>query len=151
MSAFILNLNDTIAMNDSLFLELAKVMNSCQPCVQEAETNCKDVLIVAIICATIVLVALIAKWAIWSWQDGVITSKEQERKDKEEKEVAECKRKQDADKTNRDWQLDDEKRKRQYQLDDEALKRKNAIEDETRKRKYYLEDEERKHTYDKEN
>lgn len=150
MSAFILNLNDTIAMSDSMLVELAKVMNSCQPCVQEAETSCNDVKIVAIICVTIVLLALIAKWAICSWQNAVITSKKQERDDKESKEKEDSARKLDADKTSRDWQLADEKRKREYQLADEALKRKNAIEDEERQRKYKLEDEERKRAYDKE-
>lgn len=161
MNIISINLNDTIALSDSTIIELAKLVNSCQPCIQDSPTNCQDVKVVAIICVTIVFVALIAKWAIWSWQNAVITSKEQERKDKDEKEVAECKRKLDADKTNREWQLADEERnrnrqladeerKRQNQLADEALKRKNAIEDEERQRKYKLEDEERKHAYDKE-
>ena len=60
MSTFIINLNDTIAMSDSAVVELAKVISTCQPCVQVSKTNCNDVIIVAIICVAIVLVALFA-------------------------------------------------------------------------------------------
>lgn len=97
MSTFIINLNDTIAMSDSAIVELAKVINTCQPCVQEAETNCKDVIIVAIICAAIVLVAVIAKWAVLSWKDAEKNAADAERKAKEEKEKEENKRKREAD------------------------------------------------------
>ena len=105
MYAIFLNLNNTAAMGDSAVVELAKVMNACQPCMQEAETNCSDVKIVAIICITIVLVALIAKWAIWSWQKAVIAYKEKEHSDKEVKELQESKRKQEADLLERKLQI----------------------------------------------
>ena len=59
MSTFIINLNDTIAMSDSAVVELAKVINTCQPCVKEAETTCNDVVIVGIVCLT-VFVSLLA-------------------------------------------------------------------------------------------
>ncbi len=97
MSTFIINLNDTIAMSDSAVVELAKVINTCQPCVKELGTNCNDVAIVGIICATIVVIALIAKWAIWSWQKAEIAFKEKERNDKEAKEEKDETRKQKAD------------------------------------------------------
>lgn len=101
MSTFIINLNDTIAMSDSAIVELAKVINTCQPCVQEAETNCYDVKIVAIICAAIVLVALIAKWALWSWKEAEQEASKAEREAKEEKEKVESERKLKADLLNK--------------------------------------------------
>lgn len=97
MSTFIINLNDTIAMSDSAMVELAKVIGICQPCVQEAETNCHDVAIVAIVCVAIVLVALIVKWAVWSWKEAEQKTIETERKAKKEKEEEESKRKRKAD------------------------------------------------------
>lgn len=97
MSTFIINLNDTIAMSDSAIVELAKVVSTCQPCVQETETNCYDVIIVVFICAAIVLVALITKWAVLSWKDAEINAVNKERKEKEDKEKEDSKRKQKAD------------------------------------------------------
>ena len=93
MSTFIINLNDTIAMSDSVVVELAKVINTCQPCVKEAETNCQDVWIAGIICLAIVLVALIAKWTICSWKDADANTLKEERYEKarKEKEVAQRK------------------------------------------------------------
>ena len=87
MSTFIINLNDTIALSDFAVVELAKVINTCQPCVQVAETNCNDVLIVGIICIAIIAVAFFAQRTILKW------------KEKEEKESEEsiAKRKQKAD------------------------------------------------------
>lgn len=66
-------------------------------CALEVATSDNDVTIVAIICATVVLLALIAKWAIWSWQKAVISFKEREREVKDAKEKAESIRKQEAD------------------------------------------------------
>ena len=122
MSTFIINLNDTIAMSDSAVVELAKVISTCQSCVQEAETNCnfavvelgkvigtcqscvqeaetncEDVKIVAIICAAIVLVALIVKWAVCSWKKSEKDAVDAERKAKKEKEKEDSERKQKAD------------------------------------------------------
>lgn len=97
MSTFIINLSDTIAMSDSAVVELAKVINTCQPCVKEAQTNCNDVWIVVVICATFVIVALIVKWAILSWQKAVIKAEKDERAKKEsEEKIAERKQKADA-------------------------------------------------------
>lgn len=67
MSTFIINLNDTIAMSDSAVVELAKVISTCQPCVQKAETNCYEVMIVAIVCGAVVLLAIIAAIVISKW------------------------------------------------------------------------------------
>ena len=88
-------------MSDSAVVELAKVINTCQPCVKELGTNCNDVAIVGIICATIVAIALIAKRAIWSWQKAELAYKENERNEKEVKEQKDCTRKQKADLLNK--------------------------------------------------
>ena len=97
MSTFIINLNDTIAMSDSAIVELAKVINTCQPCVQEAGTNCNDIAIAGIICLAIVIIAIIAKGALESWKKAEQDAADAERKAKEEKEEVESKRKREAD------------------------------------------------------
>ena len=56
MNTFIINLNDTIAMCDSLGVALAKAINTSQPCFQETETNWQDVWVAGIICGTIIIV-----------------------------------------------------------------------------------------------
>ena len=94
MSTFIVNLNDTIAMNDSAVVELAKIVSTSNSC--EVETNWQEVAIVGIICLAIVIIALIAKWALWSWKDAEIKAAEKER-DKNESEADIAKRKQKAD------------------------------------------------------
>ena len=94
MNAVFLNLNDTIAMSESAVVELAKALNTCQPCMHEAETSCKDVAIVAIICVAIVAVAIVASWTITSWQKAVLTSKKKERDDKKKSDEEESNRKQ---------------------------------------------------------
>lgn len=93
MNTFIINLNDTIAMSDSAVVELAKVINTCQPYISKNETSYNDVMIVAIVCVAIVLVALIAKWAICSWKDADTNVLREERfvKARKEKEVAQRK------------------------------------------------------------
>ena len=49
---------DTILfiIQDTITANAVKVINSSQPCVQEAPTNCNDVLIVAIICIAIIII-----------------------------------------------------------------------------------------------
>lgn len=148
MSTFTINLNDTIAMSDSTVVKLAEVLSKCQPC--ETESNCTDVAIALIICATIGLVAHIAKCGFLRWKSEEIKAKENEREFQKTKEEAECNRKQDAEREKRANMLDDEVRKRQYAKEDEERKRQYAKEDEERERKYALEDEERKRKYAKE-
>ena len=75
MNTFIINLNDTIAMSDSAMVELAKVMGTCRPCVQEAEKNCHDVTIVAIICGAVVLLAIIAAIVITIWHNKEVKNR----------------------------------------------------------------------------
>lgn len=97
MSTFTINLNDTIAMSDSAVVELAKVINTCQPCVKEAETNCQDVWIAFIICLTIAVVAWIAKRGFLAWKNKEIEAADAERKAKEtEADIAARKLKADA-------------------------------------------------------
>ena len=67
MSTFIINLNDTVAMSDSGVVELAKVINTCQPCVQEVATNTNDVKNTFIVCATIIVITAIVALAITLW------------------------------------------------------------------------------------
>ena len=84
-------------MSDSTLFELTKLVNSSQPCVQKAMTNEYDFLIAAVICATIVFVAFIAKCAILSWKTKIINAEKTERYDKKDKENEEAVRKQKSD------------------------------------------------------
>ena len=65
--------------------------------IHHAGTDCHDVCIVFIICVAIVLVALIAKWAIWSWKKAELEAKEKERTAQKTKEEEESKRKIQSD------------------------------------------------------
>ena len=97
MNTFIINLNDTTALSDSIVTKVIKLSEACQPVVTEAETNCNDVMIVAFISVAIVLVALIAKWAVWSWKEAELMGAKNERGAKEkEDDIAERKKKADA-------------------------------------------------------
>ena len=97
MSSIIINLNDTVAMSDSTLLEMAKIFDSCQPCVQEAATTCNDVKIVGVICATIILVTLIVCGVFCFLKCKESEEKNYERESKKLKEEKDYKRKQRAD------------------------------------------------------
>lgn len=96
MNTFIFNLKDTTALSDSAVVELAKVVSGCQP-MTEAETNCNDVTIVAIVCLAIVLVALIVSRAFLSFKSKEIEAEKAERESKEANSIRESERKQKAD------------------------------------------------------
>ncbi len=97
MSTLIVNLNDTVALSDSVVAKIIKLSEACQPVVTEAETNCYDVIIVAVICVAIVIVAHFAKSAVSSCKDAEIKAAKDEREAKEkETEIAKLKLKSDA-------------------------------------------------------
>ena len=54
-----------LILQDSISAHVVKLIDTCQPCVQEAETNLK---IVGIICLAIVLAVLIVSVALCLWQ-----------------------------------------------------------------------------------
>lgn len=125
MSTIVVNPGDVIAVNDSIAVKTSKVTEILQSVVKETETNWQDVIIaVAItfaVCATIIIVAWIAKSAILSWKEKVINAQKQERDGKKQNEEDEYKRKQDADRENRTNMLKDEERKRKTVLIDKKL------------------------------
>lgn len=125
MSTIVVNPGDVIAVNDSIAVKTSKVTEILQSVVKGTETNWQDVIIaVAItfaVCATIIIVAWIAKSAILSWKEKVINAQKQERDDKKQNEEDEYKRKQDADRENRTNMLKDEERKRKTVLIDKKL------------------------------
>ena len=105
MNMHALTLLSTILLQDTIFVKLSDVAEICNPIVLQEETNDKDVKIVLIICATIAIVALIAKWAIWSWQKTNAESKNLElifknMIDKEDREI-----KQASDLINKELEL----------------------------------------------
>lgn len=86
---------------DTLFVKVAQAADLvCQPIIKESETNGNDVLIVGIICLAIVIIALIAKWALWSWKDAEIKAATEER-GKKESEAVIAERKQNSDLLNK--------------------------------------------------
>lgn len=125
MSTIVVNPGDVIAVNDSIAVKTSKVTEILQSVVKGTETNWQDVIIaVAItfaVCATIIIVAWIAKSAILSWKEKEINAQKQERDDKKQNEEDEYKRKQDADRENRTNMLKDEERKRKTVLIDKKL------------------------------
>lgn len=125
MSTIVVNPGDVIAVNDSIAVKTSKVTEILQSLVKGTETNWQDVIIaVAItfaVCATIIIVAWIAKSAILSWKEKVINAQKQERDNKKQNEEDEYKRKQDADRENRTNMLKDEERKRKTDLIDKKL------------------------------
>lgn len=90
MSTFIINLNDTIAMGDSTVVELAKVINTCQPCVIGTGTNWADVEIAKWICLTIIAVALITAIIIYfCYRKRIISEQEQEQNKFDNQQIGE--------------------------------------------------------------
>lgn len=59
-----------LILRDTITANVVEVFDSCQTCLQEAETNCDDVKIVFLICATIVVVLGIAAFAYYKWQNA---------------------------------------------------------------------------------
>ena len=131
MSTFIINLNDTTALSDSVVAKVIKLSEAFQPAVTEAESNNNDVMIVAFICIAIVVVALIAKWAAWSWQNAEIASRVKERSDKREKDEEDYQRKQKAEEKSRSMQKEDQAHKES----DEQKRRTWQHENEDREQK----------------
>ena len=90
-------------------------------CDVTASTNCQDVMIAAIICGTIVIIALIVKCGILIWKGKDLAEKEKERQEKKTRETAECDRKKAADEETRRQLLEDEARKKKADLLDKYL------------------------------
>ncbi len=67
---FIVSLNDTVAMNDTIVVKIMKVVENCQPVINESETNCNDLWIVISICATVVMVVGFVTWVLYTWISG---------------------------------------------------------------------------------
>lgn len=63
----------------------------------ETGTNCKDVIIVGIICATIFLLTLVVAWTVLTWKTRKIQAIEKEREFKKMKEKEDSVREQKAD------------------------------------------------------
>ena len=97
MSTFILNLNDTTVINDSIFAKVVKLSEVCQPVVMEAETNNFDWYIVATICGAVIIVASIACYAVLSWKEKEIQNDNDKQNSKKSEEGTNAIRKQKSD------------------------------------------------------
>ena len=90
----------TLLLSSQCDSVVTKICGGVIPVVKEtyeAGTSENDVYIVAIICATIVVVAWIAKIVILSWKNQDFQEKENEREEKRNKEKEDSIRKQKAD------------------------------------------------------
>jgi hypothetical protein len=97
MSTFILNLNETTVINDSIFAKVVKLSEVCQPVVMEAETNNFDWYIVATICGAVIIVASIACYAVLSWKEKEIQNDNDKQNSKKSEEGTNAIRKQKSD------------------------------------------------------
>ena len=86
-----------LILKDTITAHVVKVIDTCQPYVQEAETNWKDVIITAIICTAIVIILCYGIFKFYQWQEGVIKAKETD---------ANNKRNQENEEKNRKWKAD---------------------------------------------
>lgn len=79
---------DVVILRDTIITNVVKVIDSCQPCVQEAETNCNDVIIVVIICLALCIVSCL----------GICKFFELKKEEREDKKTTDTeKRKNDVD------------------------------------------------------
>lgn len=154
MNTITICLNDTVALCDSTVIELAKLVNSGQPCIQEAQTNCYDVIIVGTICGTIALICAflftIALWGLWKKhkiRENVALFDIDERKTKLSLDVEERKRKFDHEDEDRKRKFvqEDEDRNRIFDHEDEDRAWKNNTEEENKKRMFSEEDKNSQH------
>lgn len=86
-----------LILRDTITSHAVKVIDTCQPYVQEAETNWKDVIITAIICTAIVIILCYGIFKLYQWQEGVIKAKETDANNKRNQENEEKNRKWNAD------------------------------------------------------
>ena len=86
-----------LILRDSITANVVKVVDTCQSCVQVDPTNCNDVKIVAIICATIVIVALVAWGVINSLKCTELCVKEKNKEAKRTEEETERQNRTNAD------------------------------------------------------
>ncbi len=99
-------------LQDTVLVDVVKVIDSCQPYVHEAETSWQDVAIVLCICVTLIIIVTLGVCRFFA-------NLEKERKYKKEREVQQ-----------RNWEIEDNKRKN----DEEFIKRNWQYEDIERKR-----------------
>jgi len=67
MSTFIINMNDTIILNDTIVMKFTEVADKHLQIINESGTNSDDVKIVSVICGTIILLAIITAIVLILW------------------------------------------------------------------------------------
>ena len=105
-----------LILRDTITTNVVKVVDSCQPCIQEAETNCQDVAIVGIICFTIIVIMMYGTRQFFKNK-----AKEREyQKGRESQhrnwDVEDKNRKDTEERKKRNWQVVDQKYKRKDDL-----------------------------------
>lgn len=102
-----------LILQDTVLVDIVKVIDSCQSYVHETETSWQDVAIVLCICVTLIIIVTLGVCRFFS-------NLEKERNHKKEREVQQriweiedIKRKNDEEYIKRNWQYEDIERKRQ--------------------------------------
>lgn len=93
MSLFVVAPSDTVVISDSIIVKVTKAIEFLQPTMTEVGSNSEDVIITIVICATLVIIALMAFITFYLWKKKDLSAIEQERKDKRNWEIQDCHRK----------------------------------------------------------
>ena len=140
MNTIIVNLNDTIATNDTIIVKILKSIEACQPVINESETNSNDVWVVIAICTTVVLVVGLVAWVLYTWISGKNNLLMEQLGQRKKVNEAEC-RKQDQDIVIQKWIAEDKKaenelRRKRYQQETEQAKLDAEMERKIKEREY---------------
>lgn len=96
---------DTLLIfRDTITVNALKVIDSCQPCIHEAETNGNDILNVLILCMTVMVVVAIICVASVCWHKETLSSRRL-MKDAEYR-FEENKRKDEDERVEKEWAND---------------------------------------------
>ena len=124
---------DTIMIiRDSVVCCVRKTAEICQPCVKEAGANDNDMIIVAIICGTIIVIAIVAIMRFFKWKDDERKALQNAAKKKREHEVEDREFRMNVDRQaheqKRKENQEDNDQKRKEESLDHALMRREEFE-----------------------
>lgn len=109
---------DTLLIfRDTITVNALKVIDSCQPCIHEAETNEYDYGVVLAICGTIFLVALVVTVGFCYWQKA--RYKYMKELDKQNNEYESAQKGNDYQREKERNERDDARKEKEYQHDKE--------------------------------
>jgi len=115
--SIIVNLSDSIAMNDTIIVKVMKASETWRPVINEVETNSKDVWIVVAICVTVVIVVGLIAWVMKIWIAGKKELLMEELQQKKSINAVECKKHEmEIEQLRQDQEVDREQKKKGNEL-----------------------------------